>query len=190
MPFMYFVYVTFACWVGFVVYWVMSAIDVKETAETQPFWKRFTVMAFMVAGFFLLGYIRLPAPLSTHIIPSNITIGILASISSISGLALCIWARRTIGRNWSGNVTFKRGHELVTSGPYSYMRHPIYTGFGLLFLGSALVVGTIGGFLGLIVIMAGFIYKYQAEEALMLTHFPEQYPGYMKKVKALIPGLF
>ncbi|HVM91150.1 MAG TPA: isoprenylcysteine carboxylmethyltransferase family protein [Verrucomicrobiae bacterium] len=190
MPFIYFVYVTFACWVGFVVYWVMSSIDVKETAEMQSPLQRVIVLGFMVVGFVLLGYVHLPAPLSNRILAPGYLVGILAIISSACGLALCIWARRTLGRNWSAQVTFKKGHELITAGPYAYVRHPIYTGFGLLFLGSALVVGTIGGFLGLLVIMIGFIYKYKAEERLMLTHFPEQYPGYKAKVKALIPYVF
>jgi len=190
MTFIFFVYITIACWLGFLVYWAVQASNVKETVEQQPIAKRLMVMGFMVVGFFLLWFQRLPVSLSQRIIPATTLFGCLAVLCSVSGLALCIWARRTLGRNWSAQVTFKQNHELITSGPYAYVRHPIYTGFGLLFLGSVIVVGHIGAFISLLVIMLGFIIKYSAEEKLMLKHFPDRYPAYMKKVKALIPFVF
>jgi protein-S-isoprenylcysteine O-methyltransferase Ste14 len=102
-------------------------------------------------------------------------------------LILALWARRTIGANWSGIVTLKRDHELVTGGPYRYVRHPIYSGILAMFLATALAVGRAGGFMGFVLCFASFWIKLRQEEALMMRHFPERYPAYRARVKALVP---
>jgi protein-S-isoprenylcysteine O-methyltransferase Ste14 len=96
----------------------------------------------------------------------------------------------TLGRNWSGTVTFKENHELVVRGPYAYVRHPIYTGMMLMFLGTALAQGTFGALLSLPILFLSFWIKYRQEETLMIEHFGEQYRDYMKRVSAIIPFVF
>jgi protein-S-isoprenylcysteine O-methyltransferase Ste14 len=99
--------------------------------------------------------------------------GIAGLIVCMAGFALAVWARRHLGRNWGMPMSLKEGHELVTTGPYRYVRHPIYTGMLLAILGSALVNGPIW-----VVVFAGMaiycVYCARTEESLMLKQFPEQ----------------
>jgi protein-S-isoprenylcysteine O-methyltransferase Ste14 len=108
---------------------------------------------------------------------------------TVGGLALALWARVTLGRNWSGIVTFKENHELIRNGPYSYVRHPIYSAILMMMLGSALAIGTLGALIGLPLILLGVWLKLRQEEALMTKHFPAEYSSYRSQVRALIPGL-
>jgi hypothetical protein len=91
--------------------------------------------------------------------------------------------------NWSATVTFKQGHELVQAGPYRFVRHPIYTGILLMILSSAIVQGRLQSWLGFLIMCAGFWIKLKQEESLMLRHFPDEYPAYRARVKALVPFL-
>jgi protein-S-isoprenylcysteine O-methyltransferase Ste14 len=102
-------------------------------------------------------------------------------------LLVTIWSRRTLGGNWSSEVAFKQGHELVKTGPYRYARHPIYTGLLLMCLGTAVAVGQFHSWLGLLILCVGFWIKLRQEESLLLQHFPTEYPVYRKQVKALVP---
>ena len=107
-----------------------------------------------------------------------------------TGLAFAIWARHTLGRNWSGNPTVKEGHELVETGPYRLVRHPIYTGFLLAIAGTGIGRGQVRQ---LFIFGTAFVLlwaKLRIEESLMLRQFPQTYPGYMKRTKALVPFLF
>ena len=115
---------------------------------------------------------------------------LLAAALCVGGLAVAFWARATLAGNWSSNVTFKKNHELIQTGPYRWARHPIYTGLLLMALGTALISARLGSWLGLLLMTLGFWIKLKYEEELMLRHFPDTYPGYQKRVKALVPGLF
>jgi len=105
----------------------------------------------------------------------------------ILGLLMTLWARWTLGGNWSSAVTFKQGHELIRTGPYRWVRHPIYTGLLVMALGIALDFGALHCWLALPFITAAFWIKLKQEERLLLRHFPQEYPTYMSQVKALVP---
>jgi protein-S-isoprenylcysteine O-methyltransferase Ste14 len=98
-----------------------------------------------------------------------------------------VWARVYIGRNWSGTVTLKEGHELIRSGPYALVRHPIYTGLLLAFTGTAIACGDPAAVIGLALVLASFLYKLRIEEGFMRAVFPEQYASYAARVPALVP---
>jgi protein-S-isoprenylcysteine O-methyltransferase Ste14 len=114
------------------------------------------------------------------------SIGLLLTVS---GLLVVLWARVILGSNWSGSVTLKEDHELVEKGPYAYVRHPIYSGSLLMFLGTAIIIGNLGGFIGFPVFFISCWIKMKQEEILMIEHFGEEYPEYMTRTKALIPYL-
>jgi protein-S-isoprenylcysteine O-methyltransferase len=114
----------------------------------------------------------------------------LGDLVAIIGLIICIKARKTLSDNWSMGLDFKKEHKLITTGVYRYMRHPIYTGFLMMFIGSVLTIGKIGGFLGIILLLIGIIIRIGNEEKLLTKNFPKEYPEYKKKVKALIPFIF
>jgi protein-S-isoprenylcysteine O-methyltransferase Ste14 len=105
----------------------------------------------------------------------------------VLGLVLALWARVTLGSNWSASVTFKKGHELIRTGPYALVRHPIYTAVLLMIIATMIFIGRIEGVILVAVATAGFWIKLRAEERLMTTHFPTEYPAYKTRTKALIP---
>ena len=110
-----------------------------------------------------------------------------AAILCAIGLAFAIWARVTLGSNWSGVVTLKEGHELVERGPYRFVRHPIYTGILTMFFATALAQGHLSGFAGTLLMFASFWIKLRDEEKLMLRQFDERYTEYQQRVKRIIP---
>jgi protein-S-isoprenylcysteine O-methyltransferase Ste14 len=105
----------------------------------------------------------------------------------VAGAAFALWARFTIGTNWSGVVTLKQDHELMQSGPYHVVRHPIYTGLLTMGLGSSLQYDEVYGFLFLVLAAVMLAFKMRLEERLMMENFPDQYPQYRQHVKAIVP---
>jgi protein-S-isoprenylcysteine O-methyltransferase Ste14 len=114
--------------------------------------------------------------------------GPLSSILCAAGIAIAIWARTILGRNWSANPTVKEDHELIVSGPYRYVRHPIYTGILLAQFGSMVVGdGRVRSTLFFAFIAIGLHFKSKVEENLMRQTFPDSYPEYRRRTKAIIP---
>ena len=117
----------------------------------------------------------------------TLTTGLIADVVTFLGLLLTLWARVVLGGNWSSGVVFKEQHELIEQGPYAYVRHPIYSGVLVMFLGLAIFRGTLTGFILVVIILAGLWLKALQEEKLLTRHFREAYPQYRKRVKALVP---
>jgi protein-S-isoprenylcysteine O-methyltransferase Ste14 len=105
----------------------------------------------------------------------------------IAGLAFAIWARVHLGSNWSGTVSIKQGHELIRSGPYAYVRHPIYTGLITALLGTTVASGTVHAAIGLAIIAVALVRKSRTEEDFMRATFPGEYQRYSAEVPALMP---
>ncbi len=175
------------CWTLFVIVWAVAALSVKQTVERQSRGSRLATIAYLTLAFMLLaGKIR-SFGLDTRILPAWAALYFAGEVVAFIGLVIAVGARCYLGRNWSGTVTFKEGHELIERGPYRFVRHPIYTGMLLMILGTALVLGLISSFAALFIFFAGTWLKLRREEALMLKHFPDTYPGYMTRTKAIIP---
>lgn len=130
---------------------------------------------------------RMMFPFNARVIPQTDAVALVCAILCVAGLLFCIWARATIGRNWSGVVTLKQDHELVVRGPYALVRHPIYTGLLAMFAATALVSGYIGGIIAIVMVFFSFWIKLRDEEQVMLKQFPDQYPTYQRRVKRVIP---
>ena len=107
----------------------------------------------------------------------------------VAGLLLCVWARVVLGGNWSGTVTLKRDHEIVRTGPYRWVRHPIYTGLLVMFLGSAFAEGEWRGLIALVLVFAALWRKLKLEERWLGEHFGAAYAAYRECSSALIPFL-
>jgi len=118
-------------------------------------------------------------------VPAPPLLSIGAALTAI-GIAVAIWARLYIGRNWSPRPAMKEEHELVTSGPYAVVRHPIYTGIIVAALGTALTGAIVGAIL-FIIAAALFVSRVGKEERIMLELFPGAYPSYQSRTKRLIP---
>lgn len=177
-----------ACWLVFVAVWVIAAIATKPTVYRESQAQRMRYWIFLVIAFFLLLYgRRLPYPLNLRIVSQIALIAWGAATLCVIGVAFAIWARVTLGRNWSGVVALKEGHELVERGPYRFVRHPIYTGIVTMFFATALALGRLAGFAATLLMFASFWIKLRAEEELMLQQFPEQYAAYRRRTKRIIP---
>src|SRR5262249_4838330 len=103
---------------------------------------------------------------------------------------LAVWARRHLGRNWSGAIAIKAAHQLVRTGPYRWGRHPIYTGMLGMFLGTALVSADLHALLALAIMVLAYRRKIRLEEQRLHEVFGADYDGYRRDSWSLIPGLF
>lgn len=120
-------------------------------------------------------------------VPRSYGVAWLGVALTIAGIALAIVARLFLGGNWSGSVTIKQGHTLVRKGPYTIVRHPIYSGFLLAILGTGLAIGEIRALIAAILIFAILAHKINLEERFMMEQFGAEYGQYRRRVKALIP---
>jgi protein-S-isoprenylcysteine O-methyltransferase Ste14 len=176
------------CWLIFVVIWAIAAVSTKRTVYRETRGQRLRYWVLLVIAYFLLFYGgRLPFPLNLRIVPHVAPIACAAAVLCFIGLAFALWARVALGRNWSGVVTLKEGHELVEHGPYRFVRHPIYTGILTMFFATALALGHLSGFAGALLTFASFWVKLCDEEKLMLQQFPERYAAYRRRAKRIIP---
>lgn len=176
------------CWVVFLVYWFINAARVKRTAERQALPERLAYrIPTLLGALSLFWWGRFFGRFDKGFSPTTELAHDIGAAACVAGLAVAIWARRTLAGNWSSNVTFKQDHELIERGPYRFARHPIYTGMLLMCIGKAMVQGRLIAWIGVALMATGFWIKLKQEEALMRRHFPEEYPGYCKRVKALVP---
>ncbi|HXR04511.1 MAG TPA: isoprenylcysteine carboxylmethyltransferase family protein [Verrucomicrobiae bacterium] len=180
-------FIIIGCWITFLAYWLISAMQVKAVAERQSRWSALAHRIPLGCSYVLLAVWYLPPPMNLSVTPhADWARGMGAAICGL-GLCVTLWARWTLAGNWSSDVTFKQGHELVKTGTYRFVRHPIYTGLLVMSLGTALDIGKFRGWLALPLMTAAFWIKLKQEERLMLRHFPDQYPAYQKQVKAIVP---
>lgn len=175
------------CWAVFILFWLISAPWAKVVAEKESVWSGLAHRIPLACGYILLAAQHLPPPLNLSITPRADWTGAMGASICILGLLVTLWARWTLGGNWSSAVTFKQGHELIRTGPYRFVRHPIYTGLLVMALGAVLDFGQLRCWLSLPVMTAGFWIKLRLEEKLLLRHFPREYPMYKTQVKALVP---
>jgi protein-S-isoprenylcysteine O-methyltransferase Ste14 len=174
-----------ACWAVFFTYWLVAALWTKRTAERDARWSVWR-WAWLVVLLVLL--LDLPAARVGRMWNETPAVRFMADALAVIGLAVALWARTVLARNWSANVVLKEQHELVETGPYRVVRHPIYTGVLLMVLGSVVSLGSPAGVLAFAACAIGLWMKAQREERLLSTHFPQAYPSYKSRVRAaLVP---
>ncbi len=170
--------VIFILWGLFWVYWLIAATGAKQGVGRRGF----RVPGLLAIVGIVLGRVFKPHTLAVH----SPILHVVGTVLFLSGLGLAVWARIYLGRNWGMPMTEKEEPELVTSGPYRYVRHPIYSGLLLGVLGTALATN-LYWLIALAVGGAYFIYSATVEERLMTSTFPATYPSYKAKTKMLIP---
>ncbi len=178
-------------WMLIGVLWLVGMIYAKPTVRSQSWGSRIfemslSLLAFVMAftGTFAHGWLG-----KQVLSPSNAT-GIGGLTLTFFGVALAVWSRFQLGSNWSASVTVKADHSLIRRGPYTIVRHPMYTGFLLALLGVAVIVGQMRGFFGVAVLFLALLLKSSVEESFMLQQFGAEYRQYQGRVKALIPFVF
>ncbi len=174
------------CWIAWLLYWVVMAFSTKRTIERRGFLGYRLVALIAFVGCVVAGRL-LHVSSQSQLWQTTLGLGVLTDCIVLAGAAFTVWARITLGRNWSAEVTFKQDHELIESGPYALARHPIYTGLIIMAVGTAINYGRAIGFALLFSICVAVWWKVRQEEQIMSKHFPDAYAEYKQRVHALIP---
>lgn len=175
-------------WVIWCLYWIICARNAKRTVRRESYASRASHVLPLVAAILLIALPELPAPIfAARILPRTFATYWAGVALVFLGLSFAVWARRHIGRNWSGTVTVKEDHVLVTTGPYHWVRHPIYTGLLAAVAGSTIARGELRGVWAIALCTIAFVIKLRLEERWMRQVFGEAYERYSAKVPALIP---
>ncbi|HWB87245.1 MAG TPA: isoprenylcysteine carboxylmethyltransferase family protein [Bryobacteraceae bacterium] len=160
----------------------------KRRVQAQSTGSRLLHSAFLVLAFLLLARGDLFFEgLSARLWQQSDAAGVAGLALAAAGAGFAIWARFYLGGNWSAAVTIKRDHTLIRTGPYAVVRHPIYAGFELGILGSAIALGEVRGFVAAVAALVGMVLKSRMEEEFMTKQFGAGYLQYKREVKALIP---
>ena len=175
-------------WIGFLLYWQIKAANTKATKRLEPAASRIVRSVVFLSAIVLMSWPHLPISwLRRPFLPQTAwTFWLGASITS-AGLLFAVSAREHLGSNWSRSVTIKQDHQLIVTGPYALVRHPIYTGILTGFLGSALAVGQTRGIVAFVLISLVLWYKLRMEEQWMRTQFGAPYEAYSRRTAALVP---
>jgi protein-S-isoprenylcysteine O-methyltransferase Ste14 len=177
-----------ALWILFGLYWIVSAFKLKKTKRRESWGQRFLYMLPLLAAFYLLS--RPEAHygwLGTRFVPASDAAGWVGVLLTAAGVAIAFWARWHLGANWSGVVTLKEGHELIRSGPYRSIRHPIYTGILLALLGTAVAAGEVRGLLAVAVAWLSFYTKARREESFLTQEFGDRFAEHRRHTGMFLP---
>jgi len=172
------------------LYWIASALGVRRNQRGETASQRLKTSLVLASGVFLIFARGTSLGLLDHrFVPANHGVHLVAVTMVITGLAFSVWARVHLGKFWSARVTLKEGHELIQSGPYASVRHPIYSGIGLAILGTALFSGQWRALLGALIFIVGHWLKSRREEALLTSQFGPAYEQYCQRTGWLLPRL-
>lgn len=177
-----------AAWVAVLLLWVLGALTAKRALKRQSAGSRLVQTVLTLAAYFLIfdpdsrvGF------LGWRFIARSRTISWICLAITLAGLIFAVWARLFIGRNWSSGVTVKQDHQLMRTGPYAIVRHPIYAGLLLALLGTAIEIGEVRGLVGVALATIAWRAKWTIEERFMTEQFGAEYTSYKREVKALLP---
>jgi protein-S-isoprenylcysteine O-methyltransferase Ste14 len=176
------------CWFVMAGVWLVLSFWRKSVKKRETAEERIRHIAPMLFGYWLLfGRTWTVGWLEQIVIPR--TQGVLWSgvLLTALGVAISIWARLTLGSNWSGVVTLKDDHELIRKGPYRWVRHPIYTGMLMGFVGTAFVEGRLRGWVGLAVVLVTFYFKARREERFLRQEFGDGFEAHARDTGMFLP---
>jgi len=177
-----------APWAVFLLYWFLSSLRVNRMQRQEPSGEQAFRILVMAAAFILL-YSNDPrfGVLDRRFITQTNMIFAVGSVLTWAGVTFAIWARYHIGRYWSATVALRADHQLIRTGPYARIRHPIYTGMLLAVAGSALAIGRYRALVALAIVLLGFIWKSKKEEALLAAQFGPAFEEHRRRTGFFLP---
>jgi protein-S-isoprenylcysteine O-methyltransferase Ste14 len=176
-------------WYVFLGYWVITWLRVKRTKAREKSMDRLITVVVVVIAYNLL-FAQWMGPLRLRFLPEDPRIAWAGIAVTWVGVSVAVWARYCLGEYWSARVTLKEGHQLIRTGPYRFVRHPIYTGMLLGSVGTALVVGEWRGVLAVVMLLAAHSRKAMREESMLTREFGEEYKAYRQQTGFLFPRLW
>ena len=182
-----------AMWGAWVTYWWTLSRRVKVNVRRESGASRLSYVVTLLVAVALLALPDVPYPMiNERFLPAAtwpLWAGTGAAIT-LTGLLFTVWARMHLGNNWSDVVSIKVDHELITSGPYRLVRHPIYTGLIGAMIATGVAVGTATALLGTALIAFGLWQKARMEEGFLTTELgADAYGPYCRRVPMLVPFL-
>jgi protein-S-isoprenylcysteine O-methyltransferase Ste14 len=179
-----------ALWVAWMAYWIIAARRTKATRWREPAGRELTHGALAIAAVILLAVpLTWPSGLAIRFVPAaDAGVTLLGLVMTAAGIGFAVAARLSLADNWSSAVEVKENHTLIRGGPYRYVRHPIYSGLLLAFLGTAIAIGRWRALLAVAFLLLAFLLKARREETEMRRTFPD-YQRYVQDTAALIPWL-
>ncbi|MBN2086457.1 MAG: isoprenylcysteine carboxylmethyltransferase family protein [Anaerolineales bacterium] len=188
------IYSTAVCvaWGVFFLFWILSALRNRQSVRhREPFSSRFVnIFLYSITAALLIYDWRIAAPLSSRFIPDHWMISLAGLAAQAAGLWFALRAQSHLGSNWSAQVTLATNHQLIQSGPYRLVRHPMYFGILAGMFGTVVVIGELRGFLAAAAVLAALLWKIRVEEDMLSRHFGEGYQNYRKGVKSILPFLY
>jgi protein-S-isoprenylcysteine O-methyltransferase Ste14 len=178
-------------WSAICLYWIITSLRLKPVARIESFTTRLLQWSLLSVVVVLMFSQRpLPAFFEQQVVPRSTLAEVLGIAVAAAGAMIALEARRQLGGNWSASVTIKQGHELVRTGPYALVRHPIYFGLLISALGTAIAFGQVRDWIALPIWVAAFRIKQMTEERMLIEAFGDRYREYRQTVRsAMIPFL-
>ncbi|MGO1076737.1 methyltransferase family protein [Inquilinus sp. CA228] len=184
-------FVIIGLWVAWWIYWHLAAFGTKPTRRTESVASRLSHILPLVLAVVLFIRPGMAGPaLGAPILAYQPGFDIAGALLVAAGLGFAVWARLHLAGNWSGTVTLKQDHELVRSGPYALVRHPIYTGLLLAAVGTVVAIDRWSAVLALALMAAAFLRKIVIEERFMADAFGPAYAAYSRATARLVPFLW
>ena len=180
--------IIFGAWIVFALYWIVTSRTGNKAQKREPAEERIVHMLWLACAYFLLSDGDLPiGPLNRQFLPHRLWIALLGAALVVSGVAFTIWARRHLGKNWSAEVTIRKDHSLIRSGPYSHIRHPIYTGLLLAVVGTAIAVSEYRALVAVAIFVIGWTLKAKKEESFLAQQFGPAFEEHKRHTGFFLP---
>ncbi|HKT46581.1 MAG TPA: isoprenylcysteine carboxylmethyltransferase family protein [Candidatus Acidoferrales bacterium] len=177
-------------WILFGLYWLIAALKRKQTKKRESWGQRLAYIVPLVLAWTLLFQRGLRRGwLEARLFPASAIADWTGLALVAAGVALAFWARWHLGTNWSGTVTLKQDHELIRTGPYRAIRHPIYTAILVALAGSMVQLGEVRGVVALAVAWLSFYVKARREESFLKQEFGEGFETHARNTGMFLPHL-
>jgi protein-S-isoprenylcysteine O-methyltransferase Ste14 len=184
-------HITLIPWYAFCAYWLSTWLRVRRTKTTETRSSRLgTILPLFVAFFLLFDARTSVGPLAWRFIPPDVRVAWAGIGLTAIGVAIAIWARYCLGEFWSARVMLKQSHRIIRSGPYAFVRHPIYTGMLTAAIGTGMVVGEWRAILAVVTLLVTHSRKALREEALLMAEFGGEYASYRRSTGFLFPRIW